>query len=134
MNLDFSLQVGRPEAPSPALSDSPVGLAAWIIEKYYAWSDRHERVFDDIFDLGRLIDEVMLYLVTDISATSLRARCALICSPGAPQTETSHCAFLGWTRQVVSLGLSWRASSSPTPPAPRVDALVRQRALELVIC
>jgi hypothetical protein len=36
------LQGTRPQTPAYALTDSPTGLAAWIAEKFYAWSDRHD--------------------------------------------------------------------------------------------
>ena len=33
------IQSTRPQSLAYALSDSPVGLAAWIVEKWYVWSD-----------------------------------------------------------------------------------------------
>jgi pimeloyl-ACP methyl ester carboxylesterase len=33
------LQSTKPQTPAYALNDSPVGLAAWILEKFRAWSD-----------------------------------------------------------------------------------------------
>jgi hypothetical protein len=29
----------KPQTLAYALTDSPVGLAAWIVEKFYRWSD-----------------------------------------------------------------------------------------------
>ena len=29
----------KPQTAGAALTDSPVGLAAWVCEKLYAWSD-----------------------------------------------------------------------------------------------
>jgi len=64
----------RQEPPAKlsfAMVDSPVGIAAWIIEAFHAWSDRGERPFDQIFTRDQLLTEVMLYLVTDAFATSI---------------------------------------------------------------
>ncbi len=53
------------------MADSPVGLAAYILEKYHAWSDRRERSFEKLFTRDQLLSEIMLYLVTDAFDTSV---------------------------------------------------------------
>jgi len=53
------------------MADSPVGVAAWIVEAFHAWSDRRARPFEQIFTRDQLLTEVMLYLVTDAFATSI---------------------------------------------------------------
>jgi microsomal epoxide hydrolase len=67
----FRLHVTRPETLAPAMMESPVGLAAWISEKYYFWTDRRHRTFEEIISFDQLLDEVMLYLVTRTFRTSL---------------------------------------------------------------
>jgi pimeloyl-ACP methyl ester carboxylesterase len=42
----FRLQATKPQTIAYALQDSPVGLLAWMLEKYWAWTDRGP-------DLGR---------------------------------------------------------------------------------
>lgn len=64
------IQGTRPLSLSYAMMDSPVGAAAWIIEKFYAWSDRRSRAFEAIFTKDRLLTEVMVYLVTDTFNTA----------------------------------------------------------------
>jgi len=59
------IQGTRPLSLSYAMMDSPVGAAAWMIEKFYAWSDRRSRAFEAIFTKDQLLTEVMVYLVTD---------------------------------------------------------------------
>ncbi|CAD6011213.1 epoxide hydrolase family protein [Agreia sp. COWG] len=64
-------QQRRPLSLSPALSDSPVGLLAWIVEKYRAWSDSDgelNRHFSDDF----LLTQASLYWFTNSISTSLR--------------------------------------------------------------
>ena len=53
------------------MMDSPVGLAAWIVEAFHAWSDRKKRSFAELFTFDQLLTEVMLYLVTDAFPTSI---------------------------------------------------------------
>ena len=55
----------RPQTIGYALADSPVGLAAWIAEKFQAWSET-EISRDD------LLDTVMLYWLTNSGASSAR--------------------------------------------------------------
>lgn len=64
-------QQERPLTLSPALSDSPVGLLAWIVEKYRAWSDSGgdlSRRFTDDF----LLTQASLYWFTNSISTSFR--------------------------------------------------------------
>ena len=63
--------ITRPETLSVAMMDSPVGTASWIVEKHHSWVDKRKRRFEDIFTSEQLLNEVMLYLVTDTFRTSL---------------------------------------------------------------
>jgi len=63
------IQGTRPQTLAYGLTDSPVGLAAWIIEKFRAWSDCDgdiERRFTRDF----LLTNVMLYWVTGAIGSS----------------------------------------------------------------
>lgn len=63
--------VARGETLAASVADSPVGQAAWIWDKWYYWTDRSSRSFDEIYSPTRLIDEVMFYIVTDSFRTSI---------------------------------------------------------------
>ena len=54
----------RPQTLSFAMHDSPVGTAAWILEKFYGWSDRTQG-FDKTFTRDQLLTNIMLYVATD---------------------------------------------------------------------
>lgn len=43
------------------LTDSPVGLAAWIVEKFHAWSD--DRRAEPPFNFDQLLTNVMIYWI-----------------------------------------------------------------------
>ncbi len=62
-------QARRPDSLSPALSDSPAGLAAWILDKYRDWSDCHGDL-ESVIDRRRLLDIATLYWVTNSIGTS----------------------------------------------------------------
>lgn len=64
------VQGSKPLTLAYAMADSPVGVAAWIVEKFHAWSDRRRRPFEQLFSQDQLLTEVMLYLVTDSFGTA----------------------------------------------------------------
>lgn len=69
----YSHQQGtRPETLGYALTDSPVGLAAWILEKFHAWSDGQDRPLEDRFDMNELLANVCLYWFGGNASSSLR--------------------------------------------------------------
>ncbi|MDO4355761.1 MAG: epoxide hydrolase [Clostridia bacterium] len=57
----------KPQTLAYSLSDSPAGMAAWIVEKYRAWSDWPLLTMDD------LLDCLTLYWMTNTACTSIRA-------------------------------------------------------------
>ncbi|MEV0382477.1 epoxide hydrolase family protein [Nonomuraea sp. NPDC050643] len=61
----------RPDTIAAALVDSPVGLAAWIIDKYRDWSDCGGDV-ESRFDRDTLLTAVTLYWATGSIGTSFR--------------------------------------------------------------
>ncbi|MEM9478731.1 MAG: epoxide hydrolase [Verrucomicrobiota bacterium] len=65
------IQGSRPQTISYALNDSPAGLAAWILDKFYAWSD-HGGDLDSAFNRERLIDNIMIYWLTESLPSSVR--------------------------------------------------------------
>ena len=64
-------QSTRPQTLGYALTDSPSGQAAWILEKFWAWTDCEGHP-ENIFNRDELLDNVMLYWVTASAASSAR--------------------------------------------------------------
>ena len=64
------IQGTRPRTLGDALDDSPVGLAAWLVEKFQRWSDCDGDV-EQAFSKDELIDQVMLYWLSRTGASSL---------------------------------------------------------------
>jgi pimeloyl-ACP methyl ester carboxylesterase len=64
------LQSTRPQTIGYALADSPVGQAAWIYEKLSQWSDPNDD--DHALSRDEILDNIMLYWLTDTGASSAR--------------------------------------------------------------
>jgi len=78
-------QSTRPQTLGYALTDSPSGQAAWILEKYWAWTDCNGHP-ENIFTRDELLDNVMLYWVTASATSSAR----LYWESFGPKRRTPH--------------------------------------------
>lgn len=56
----FNLQATKPQTLAYSLQDSPVGLLAWILEKYWSWTDHGEDLWETL-DRDTVLTTVMLY-------------------------------------------------------------------------
>ncbi|MEV6054572.1 epoxide hydrolase family protein [Streptomyces sp. NPDC052107] len=65
------LQSTRPHTLGYALTDSPVGQLAWIVEKFREWTDCEE-LPEEAVDRDRLLTNVMLYWLTGTAGSSAR--------------------------------------------------------------
>jgi pimeloyl-ACP methyl ester carboxylesterase len=66
-----SQQRTKPQTLAYGLNDSPVGLAAWIVEKFRAWSDCHGDV-ESRFSKDELLTTIMIYWITQTISSSTR--------------------------------------------------------------
>ncbi|MBL7702980.1 MAG: epoxide hydrolase [Ferruginibacter sp.] len=71
----------RPETITPALADSPVGLASWIIEKFHRWGDCN-RDIDSHFGRDKLLDNLSLHWFMGSGAASIRLYHEMSHDPG----------------------------------------------------
>ena len=65
------LHSSKPQTLAHSLNDSPVGLAAWIVEKFRAWSDSDGDV-ESRFSKDELITNLMIYWVAETAPASVR--------------------------------------------------------------
>ncbi|MGW5401039.1 alpha/beta fold hydrolase [Streptomyces sp. NPDC003952] len=65
------LQSTRPDTLAAALLDSPSGLAAWMVEKFQAWSDCEGDV-ERRFSKDDLLTTIMIYWATGTIGSSFR--------------------------------------------------------------
>jgi epoxide hydrolase len=94
----FEVQAQRPQTIAYALTDSPVGQLAWIVERFKEWAYAAE-VPEDAVDRDRLLTNVMLYWLTGTANSS-----------GRMYYENLHAAG------------SWGKPPSPTPTGVAVFA------------
>lgn len=71
------IQATKPDTIGTALLNNPVGLAAYIIEKFSTWTNPDYRKLADgglekYFTLDSLLDNIMIYYLTDSITTSVR--------------------------------------------------------------
>ena len=58
-------QATKPQSLSYAMIDSPVGTAAWILEKFYSWSDLKNGNIEKIYTKDFLLTNIMIYIITN---------------------------------------------------------------------
>ncbi|WP_282781939.1 epoxide hydrolase family protein [Nocardia sp. CC201C] len=64
-------QAARPQTIGYSLVDSPVGLLAWILDKFAEWTDTEDSPFEAI-SRDRILDDVTLYWLTRTGASAAR--------------------------------------------------------------
>ncbi|KAF2740952.1 epoxide hydrolase [Polyplosphaeria fusca] len=113
------LQCTKPLKLAYAMMDSPVGAAAWILEAFYAWSDLRGMKLTDVYTMEQLLDEVMLYLVTDTFNTSTWIY--------AGDYESGESTFPEGEKIKVPVGIL--ACPDPVFPMPPKEVLERSRTV-----
>ena len=82
----FGEQWHKTQTVSFALSDSPLGAAAWIVEKFKVWSDSADGI-EHAFTKDQLLTNMMLYLVTDTVGSALWIYRGNADDPSAPRNK-----------------------------------------------
>jgi len=96
-----AIQGTRPVTPASALNDSPAGLAAWIVEKFYEWSDCNGDL-ESRFSKDELLTNVMIYWVTQTIGSAF-----------LPYRDFMKAGAARWTKEAVR---NWLGSDK-TPAA-----------------
>jgi len=60
----MQVQGTRPQTIAHALTDSPAGLLAWIVEKFQDWTDPAAALPEDAVDRDRILTDVSIYWFT----------------------------------------------------------------------
>ena len=69
------IQGTKPQSLGYGLNDSPVGLAAWIVEKFHGWTDMPQGAdgdLDDYFAKDDLLTNISIYWFTETITSSMR--------------------------------------------------------------
>ncbi|HZM21421.1 MAG TPA: epoxide hydrolase [Anaerolineales bacterium] len=67
-----AIQSTRPQTLGYGLNDSPVGLLAWIVEKWRVWTDPNGNI-EDYFSKDELLTNVMIYWITETANSANRS-------------------------------------------------------------
>jgi pimeloyl-ACP methyl ester carboxylesterase len=95
------IQSTKPQSLAPGLNDSPAGLAAWMVEKFRAWSDCGGDI-ESRFSKDELLTHVMIYWVTESIGTSF-----------LPYYDYANAGAVTWMKE----GIKKWAGSSKVPAA-----------------
>lgn len=74
------VQVTKPQTLAYALTDSPVGLAAWIVDRFHGWCDCDGNL-ESSFTKDELLTNITIYWTTGTAASSVRNYRAEMLSP-----------------------------------------------------
>jgi pimeloyl-ACP methyl ester carboxylesterase len=103
------IQGTKPQTLGYALTDSPVGLAAWILEKFRGWSDCGGDV-ESVFSRDELLTNISIYWLTGTAASSLRlyreARLASL-TLGAGQRVAPPFGFARFPKEISRPPREW---------------------------
>lgn len=66
-----AMMVTRPQTIGYLLADSPTGTAAWMYEKFAAWTDSDGKP-ERVLSRDEMLDDISLYWLTDTGASSSR--------------------------------------------------------------
>jgi microsomal epoxide hydrolase len=90
------IQGTRPQTLAYGLADSPAGLAAWIVEKFWAWTD-NDGTPDSAVDRERMLANISLYWFTGCIGASFHPYYARMHGPwpipGTVDVPMGYCQF-----------------------------------------
>lgn len=100
------LQSTRPQTLGYALADSPVGQAAWIAEKFQAWSDCSGDLWSTI-SRDDVLDTVMLYWLGNKGATSARLYWESLAGWSQPRVTTAWAGCSLFAKEIYKPARRW---------------------------
>jgi len=91
----------RPQTVAFALNDSPLGAAAWLVEKLKVWSDSPDRR-EPVFTKDQVLTDVMIYLATDTIDSSIWFYRGLDDDPISTNRVTVPTGIIYFPREMLS--------------------------------
>jgi pimeloyl-ACP methyl ester carboxylesterase len=105
------IQGTKPQTLAYALNDSPAGLAAWITEKFYSWTDSHGNIESRV-SKDALLTNIMLYWVTQTINSSFWLYYQMRHQPwrlGRGERITVPTAVAAFPREIIRPPREWAA-------------------------
>lgn len=110
------IQGTKPWTPAAALNDSPAGLAAWIVEKMYAWGDCQGDI-EQRFSKDEILTNVMLYWITQSIGTSFlcyrdfmkpsQAAAPTTAATGVDRPRSAPAGFALFPKEIANAPREW---------------------------
>jgi microsomal epoxide hydrolase len=100
------IQGTKPQTLGFGLNDSPVGLAAWIVEKFHAWCDCDGNV-ESRFTKDDLLTNVMIYWVTGTATSSTRIYYENRVAPPRPEKVAVPTACALFPKEITTPPRKW---------------------------
>lgn len=101
-----SQQATRPQTLGYSLVDSPVGQAAWIYEKMFAWTDNAGRA-EDALSRDAILDNIMVYWLTATGASAARLYWESFGDIGRSGPVTIPAAISTFPREITKAPRKW---------------------------
>ena len=99
-------QQTKPHTVGAALEDSPVGLLAWIVEKFRTWSDCDGDT-ERVFTRDQLLTNVMVYWVTGTITSSMRLYRETRLDEDAPASVTVPTGIARYPGEPLRIPRAW---------------------------
>lgn len=102
----FKQQATRPQTLGYGLVDSPVAQLAWIVEKFWAWTDCGDHP-EKAVSRDELLDNVTLYWATATGASSARLYWEAMAAPGRGDRVELPTGIAAFPREIGRPPRSW---------------------------
>ena len=98
-------QSTRPQSVGYGLVDSPAGLAGWIFEKMWAWTDNNGSPYD-VLSKDQILDNIMLHWLPATGASSARLYWESFNATGDIAVELP-CAVSAYPKEILPTPRKW---------------------------
>ena len=107
------IQSTRPQTLAYGLVDSPVALLAWIVEKFWAWTD-HDGDVEDAIGRDEMLTNVSVYWFTGTGGSSARMYYESLSSGAAstPPTTEVPLGVASFPMEIVATRRGWVEATS----------------------
>ncbi|MEY4251055.1 MAG: hypothetical protein RJA87_2688 [Pseudomonadota bacterium] len=87
----FLLQASKPQSLAWMAAGNPVGQAAWILERFYDWSDLRTKSLIGAYSKNQLLTNIMIYVMTGSFTTGAWYYRGLMEEGGVQLAEGQRC-------------------------------------------
>ncbi len=99
-------QSTRPQTLGYGLADSPAGQCAWILEKFYQWTDCDGHP-ENVLTRDEMLDNIMFYWLTNSAASSAKLYWESFNAFRDPTTVDMPAGISSFPKEIVRTPRSW---------------------------